>query len=170
MYADILPDFNQFRLMFVQTLIQYAINKAKCPDCILTIAGSVSLTSDYDATINSFSTFGRVAEIFNNEFEKIWGGVTSAEIFDTNIYAIGYFMEIKNDIKLPKGFSKFNYNNLDKKTSQQFAYLKCIKGSNNCSLDLKNQTNLALMQLIKLHQLYAIVLKKRYIKNSNNIS
>lgn len=152
-YKDILPDFNQFRLLFVQTLLEYSMKEAKCPDCILTIAGSVSLTSDYDATVNSFSTFGRVAEIFNNEFEKIWGGVTSAEIFDTNIYAIGYFMEMKNhDMKLPKAFSTFTLRSSAE--NKRFAYLKCIKGSKNCKNDLKNQTDLALMQLIKLHQLY----------------
>lgn len=166
-YKEILPDFNQFRLMFVQTLLKYAIETAKCPDCILTIAGSVSMTSDYDATVNSFATFGRVAEIFNIEFEKMWDGVTSAEIFDTNIYAIGYFMELDNqNLKLPKAFSTFTYLSPKNKKSQKFAYLKCLKGIKNCKEDLKNQTDLALMQLIKLHKLYGDNFKRKDILKS----
>ena len=165
-YVDLLPAFNELRIKFVQGLLKNIIDKQiKCQDCFLTIAGSVGLTSDYDATVSSISTFEKVAELFNDQFEKLWGGVTSAEIFDTNIYAIGYFTELPADKKIPAPFKRIIHRQ-NKDVTKEFMYLKCIKGKSNCDLDLKNQTTWAFLQYIKLQKLYAPKYKRKDILGS----
>ena len=156
-YKHLLKDFNKLRKEYVQILINMAIQDTRCPDCLLNIAGSTDLTSDYDATISSFETFGQVAEYFNDAFELFWGGVSSAEIFDTNIYGTGYFTEVKDQKsveKLPKPFKVFT--NKTNGKERKFAYLKCVKGKNNCKLDNDLQTTWAFLQYIKLHKLYEL--------------
>lgn len=166
-YKHLLKDFNKLRKEYVQGLLDLAIYDTKCSDCLINIAGSNDLTSDYDATISSLETFGKVAEYFNDAFELYWGGVSSAEIFDTNIYATGYFTEVKDQKsieKLPKPFKVFT--NKTNGKERNFAYLKCVKGKNNCKLDNDLQTTWAFLQYVKLHKLYEIThLKNGHIKD-----
>jgi len=146
-YIGILADYNELRKNFVDLLLKISINKSDCQDCFASAVGSVDLTSDYDITVNNFGTSSLVAEIFNDTFEKLWDNVTSAEIFDTNIYAVGYFTKIKPRKKLPKPFRMFSYK------GDEFGFLKCVIGRNNCKLDRKNQREWAILQLVKQHKM-----------------
>lgn len=149
-YKNLLEDFNKFRKIYVDTLLKYSIKKNKCNDCKISIAGSNDLTSDYDITVNSEIRASKVAETFNNTFLKLWDNVSSAEIFDTNLYGIGFFTIIKKNEKIPKMYNSFNYK------EKRYLYLNCPSNDilKICINDKKNQRIMAIMQMFKQHDLY----------------
>lgn len=156
---NLLPEFNKLRKKFVDELLKLSIKKTKCNDCIVTVAGSVDLTSDYDITLNSLNTSSKVAEIFNDLFIKIWNN-TSTEVFDTNLYGIGFFLETPKDVN-KKIFNQFTFKN------KKYIYLNCPKVKKECINDTKIQREIAIMQFFKQEELSNLKMlnKKIFIKD-----
>jgi len=154
-----LKDFNIFREKFIKMLLDYSIEKVRCNDCFFMIPGSKDLTSDLDITLSSITKASNVSKIFNETFLKLWDNNNSSDIFDTNLYGTGYFIEV-NQKNNPIIFNSFNHK------EKKYIYLKSLKNIDEKlnKKDIENQRALAYLQLIKLHKLFY----NKSIKNNKN--
>lgn len=84
--------YGEFRKELVDTVLDVAIDEARCGSCEIASVGSTSARSDYDLSISgpeSVTVIGSFNETFDRLFEE-----ASATIFDTNLYAYPFFEEI----------------------------------------------------------------------------
>lgn len=148
-----LEDYNKFRKVCVDTILQSILTNYECG---IISAGSIDMSSDYDITVDCLGKSAQIIELFNDIFEEIWNK-SSAEIFDTNIYGIGYFFNQK------RYFTKILKSNIFKK--QYNVYMINITDENEKKLDVKNQTTWAMLLIYKYFYELSEVNKKEFLNN-----
>jgi hypothetical protein len=153
---NMLEDFNKLREKYVKMLVALAIKRTKCKTCYVSVTGSEEITSDLDMTISNIGMSTRVLEYFNDIFETSWEN-TSANVFDTNIYGIGFFTQVNK--KLGSPYKYFTHQN------KLYAYLAPSKIFNtNFKLDQQNQREWALIQLITKYDMLSLSNKNIIMK------
>ena len=172
-----LKEFGVFRKKFVDATIAKAV-KSKCPSCTAISVGSTNPTSDYDITVTGPQA-NVVVKTFNGDFEKL-AGVTSGEVFDTNVYAAQWVhpsSAMKNKCfrpanELGEGLVLFRNFPKGQELEHRYAYAKTLNYmSKLCDSDeglcmknvIQNQiTHLLLVLKLRVGQLELLLLEKPY--------
>ena len=88
--SKILDVFNPFRKKIVDKILEEIIDKLNCkPECTVTAAGSISLDSDYDITMDGKNS-SQFIDNFNDIFISLFKEKANI-VFDTNIYGTSFF-------------------------------------------------------------------------------
>lgn len=106
-HTCILKYFGVLRKKIVDGILQDVIREIRCPECTYEAIGSTALTSDYDINLTSELPYlnNRIITDFNRKFYSIFGK-SSDEVFDTNIYGIGFLPASKKIMPSSKDYDR----------------------------------------------------------------
>ena len=125
-HTYLLKYFGILRKEIVDGMLKHTIEEMGCRVCTYEALGSTALTSDYDINLTSDLPYinNRSIGIFNEKFYSIFGK-TSDEVFDTNIYGIGFLplskkvMPSNKDYENQMIFAFAKLSMVEKKTNMQ---------------------------------------------------
>lgn len=123
----LMTEYSDLRKVIVTKLLQFCIQYVGC-DCNTSDVGSKNITSDIDITITGDKT-AQVIELFHGLFDRIFHQ-ESSDVFDTNLYGVGFYDPVKNTTGKNRFFEILPYvnKNGEKKYVKYVYIVECREG------------------------------------------
>ena len=137
---NLLRDYGIYRTKVVNEMLAN-IMKNYCPHCSIASSGSTLPTSDYDVNVSGPDA-DYVVKIFNTMFMKRFG-VTSAEMFDTNLYGYPRLQHLMKGATV-----SLNFITIDKDDADSYYIIKSPQGPYHKMLNIHNQHSWALLKFV----------------------
>jgi len=133
---ELLRYYGAYRTAVVNEILTRIMNDY-CPHCSIVSSGSTLPTSDYDINVSGPDS-DQVVKNFNTMFKKRFG-ITSAEMFDTNLYG---YPRLGKGTTAPLNFSTI------RKGDETYSLVKRPEGAYHKMLNTHNQHSWALLKFV----------------------